>query len=129
MANNQVYVMPMEASWGSFPFLWKISIINVVRIPKIAAPMSIGMVFLESNMRKLITSPGNTAWEMASPIIEDFLSTKKVPISPVEAATSIPVNMIQNALTVVGLCKGLTDCVGPAAGSSSSPRVFALVRG
>ena len=51
----------------------------------------------DPTMKNAMTIPGKTECDIASPIIDIFLSTRKQPSKAQQMETSDPVNMIMNA--------------------------------
>ena len=66
-----------------------------------AAPINIGTESKEPENKKAITIPGNTACEIASPIIAILRRMRKQPSKPQETAAKQPVNMIQKSLIII----------------------------
>jgi hypothetical protein len=67
---------------------------SVATIPLIAAPISMGKLAVEPEIKYAIKIPGKTACEIASPSITIFRITKKLPINAQLMATKLAVNMI-----------------------------------
>ena len=73
--------------------------------PRTAAPIMSVNDSLDPDKIKAATIPGNTECEMASPSMVIFLSNKKLPRMAQVPATNEPVNMIQNALMILGFLR------------------------
>ena len=74
--NKNVKTIPIEASVFILIFFFKNSIKNVAVIPIIIAPINIEIVDFDFVIINEITIPGRIEWDIASLIIDIFLSTK-----------------------------------------------------
>src|SRR5688572_28110855 len=94
-AKRPVKTTPMLAPSSTLPKPRIHSVKSAVSSPTIAAPMNIGRLARLFVTRKATASPGSTAWEMASPIMLIFRSTRNGPSSALARAQSAPAAMIQ----------------------------------
>ena len=92
--NRVVKVSPIAASEEILIFCWTYSIMAVAKIPLPIAPAIMAKDPLEVVIKYAITSPGKTAWTMASHIMDMRRSIMKEPKMDPFIATRLPTRIM-----------------------------------